>query len=93
MASEMEIASAMMSAIEGLHGAVEGAAAMAMACFIKERHNYQGKHVVVICCGGNVGADALDQAAQIVQRSACHALHDKTPDGNINVQLPLNVLN
>ena len=76
-ASEVEIASAMILASkELLHGAVEGAAAMAMACFIKERHKYRGKHVVIICCGGNVGADALDQAAQLAQQSPCRALHD-----------------
>lgn len=75
-ASEVEIASALLSADKELRGAVEGAAGMAMACFIKERHKYRGRHVVVICCGGNVGADALDQAAQLSNQSPHRASND-----------------
>ena len=39
---------------------------MAMACFIKDRGNYIGKSVVIICCGGNIGEETLATAAQIL---------------------------
>ena len=52
--SEREIASALLGiSNDESCGPVEGAAAMAMACFIKERKKYTGKSIVIICCGGN----------------------------------------
>lgn len=63
--SEAEIASVLLQSSKELSCPVEGAAAMAMACFVKERWKYSGKNVVVICCGGNVGAESLKDAIQL----------------------------
>ena len=64
--SEKEIASAMLGISSESCGPVEGAAAMAMACFIKEREKYMGKSIVMICCGGNVGAETLAIAGRMM---------------------------
>ena len=63
--SEAEIASVLLQSSKELPCPVEGAAAMAMACFVKERRKYSGQNVVVICCGGNVGAETLKHATQV----------------------------
>lgn len=65
--SEREIASALLGiSNDESCGPVEGAAAMAMACFIKERKKYTGKSIVIICCGGNTGEETLATAARIL---------------------------
>lgn len=66
LATEKEIASAMVQSEKHLSCVVEGAAAMTMACFIKERNKYVGQKIVVVCCGGNVGIEAMEQARQLV---------------------------
>lgn len=38
---------------------IEGAAAVAIAGFLKLRNNFAGKNVVVLICGGNIDEDAL----------------------------------
>lgn len=64
--SEAQIASAMLGMSKELSSAMEGAAAMAMACFIKERTKYAGMRVVVICCGGNTDKESIEHAAQLM---------------------------
>lgn len=69
--TEEEIAAAMVG-VHGHHGlAVEGAAGVAVASYIKMADEMHGKHAVVIICGGNVAAETLDKAYQLVaeQRS------------------------
>ncbi len=61
LVSEQEILSAMRK-IRALRGwTIEGAAAVAVAAFLKEAHNYQGKKVVVVICGANVSAEVLSR--------------------------------
>jgi threonine dehydratase len=40
---------------------VEGAAGVAIAAFFKEARHYQGKTVVVVCCGGNLLPEVASQ--------------------------------
>ena len=57
--SEDEIRQAMRSVLETHHLAVEGAAGVALAAFLRQASAWCGKTVVVILCGGNVGPDVL----------------------------------
>ena len=38
---------------------MEGAAAVCVAAYKKERENHRGENVVLIMCGGNVGVDVV----------------------------------
>jgi threonine dehydratase len=40
---------------------VEGSAAVALASFFKEAPLWEGKNIIVICCGGNVAPEVLQQ--------------------------------
>lgn len=40
---------------------IEGAAAVAIAGFLKLRNNFNGKNVVILICGGNIDDDVLDE--------------------------------
>lgn len=40
---------------------IEGAAAVAIAGFLKLRNNFAGKNVVILICGGNIDDEVLDQ--------------------------------
>lgn len=73
--SEEEIASAMVGASNESCGPIEGAAAMAMACFIKERRKYTGMRVVIICCGGNTGKEVLANAVRILVETTSREWH------------------
>jgi threonine dehydratase len=57
--SENEIRQAMRSVQETHHLAVEGAAGVALAAFLRTAGAWRGKTVVVILCGGNVEPDVL----------------------------------
>lgn len=60
--NEREIAAAMVG-VHGHHGtAVEGAAGVAVASYIKKAREMGGKHAVVVICGGNVAGETLDKA-------------------------------
>lgn len=59
--SEDEIASAMRLIIEKHHMLVEGAAAVPVAAFLKDRELHAGKNVVMVLCGANVSVDVLRQ--------------------------------
>ena len=43
---------------------MEGAAAVALAAFLKERERFVGKTVVVVICGGNLSAEVLRRIGQ-----------------------------
>ena len=67
--TEPEIAAAMVG-VHGHHGvAVEGAAGVAVASYIKLAEQMHGKHAVVIICGGNVSAETLDKAYELAASS------------------------
>lgn len=59
LVTEEEILAAMRK-IRDLSGwLMEGAAAVALAAFLKEAERYQGKNVAVVICGGNVSQEVL----------------------------------
>lgn len=60
--SEDEIRQGMRSVLETHHLAVEGAAGVALAAYLRQASTWRGKSVVVILCGGNVGPDVLRSA-------------------------------
>ena len=57
--TEEEIKSALRGMIDNQHMLVEGAAGVAVACCEKLREHLSGRRVVVVICGGNIGADVL----------------------------------
>jgi threonine dehydratase len=61
LVSEYEILDAMRR-VRTLRGwVIEGAAAVAVAAFLKEAQNYRGKRVAVVICGGNISPEVLRQ--------------------------------
>jgi threonine dehydratase len=61
LVSEDEILDAMRR-VRSLRGwVIEGAAAVAVAAFLKEAQNYRGKRVAVVICGGNVSEKVLSR--------------------------------
>lgn len=61
LVSEDEILDAMRR-VRALRGwVIEGAAAVAVAAFLKEGHSYRGKRVAVVICGGNVSEKVLNK--------------------------------
>jgi threonine dehydratase len=61
LVSEQEILDAMQK-VRVLRGwIIEGAAAVAVAAFLKEARNYRGKRVVVVICGANVSPEVLSR--------------------------------
>ena len=59
LVSEEEIAVVMRLVLETEHWLIEGAAAVAVAAFLREAHRYQGKTVAIILCGRNVSPEVL----------------------------------
>lgn len=59
--SEAEIADAMRLVIERHHMLIEGAAAVPVAAFLRDRERHAGKTVVLVLCGANVSLDVLRQ--------------------------------
>ena len=57
--SEAEIQSAMERVLSQEHWLIEGAAAVAVAAFLKDAGRYAGKNVVVVICGRNVSPEVL----------------------------------
>lgn len=61
LVTEDEILAAMKK-IRDLRGwIIEGAAAVAVAAFIKNANLYRGKRVVIVICGGNLSAEVLSR--------------------------------
>jgi threonine dehydratase len=61
LVSEKEILEAMWLVREAKGWLIEGAAAVAVAAFLKEAGRYAGKTVVIIICGGNVSPEVLQR--------------------------------
>ena len=59
LVTEAEIAASMRGLIGDQHLMVEGAAAMAVAAFLKERERHAGKRVAIVLCGANVSRSVL----------------------------------
>ena len=59
--TEDEISDAMRFLVSREHLMVEGAAAMAVAGFMKIRDRYVGRNVAIILCGCNVSSDVLKE--------------------------------
>jgi len=57
--SEAEILHAMQRVLESEHWLIEGAAAVALAAFLKERERHQGRHAAVVLCGRNLSPGVL----------------------------------
>ena len=57
--TEDAIADALRGFIAAHHQLIEGSAAMAIACYLATRDRWQGKRVVIVLCGGNIGAETL----------------------------------
>ena len=59
LVSEDEILSVMRSLRQSQGWLMEGAAAVALAAFLKQPQRYEGKNVVVVICGGNVSPEVM----------------------------------
>ena len=57
--SEEEIAAALRLVIEHHHTLIEGAAAVAVAGFVRERERLAGLSAAIVLCGANIGAGTL----------------------------------
>ena len=61
LAGEEEILAAMRRLLHTEHWLVEGAAGVALACFLKEAARYRGKRAAVVLCGRNLSPAVLDR--------------------------------
>ena len=59
LVTEEEIAASMRLFVEKEHLLIEGAAAVAVAGFLKQRNDYRDQKVVIIICGGNIGLETF----------------------------------
>jgi len=59
LVSEAEIPAAMRLVLEREHWIIEGAAAVAVAAFLKESSRYHGRAAVIVLCGRNVSPEVL----------------------------------
>jgi len=66
LVSETEILAAMRLILETEHWLIEGAAAVAVAAFLKEARGYAGKRAVIILCGRNVSPAVLTRLQDVV---------------------------
>lgn len=57
LVTEDEILAAMRHVRKEKGWLIEGAAAVALAAFIKEAERYRGKRVVIVICGGNLSSE------------------------------------
>lgn len=61
LVSETEIRAALRHVLETEHWLVEGAAAVAVAAFLKDQSHWRRKRVAIILCGRNVSPEVLQQ--------------------------------
>ena len=61
LVTEAEIQSAIRLMIETHHLLVEGAAGVAIAAFLQQKEQLQGKTVVIVICGANISVETLKQ--------------------------------
>jgi len=59
--TEDEIKANLVEFIDTHHMLIEGAAAVAIAAFLKTKEKYTGKNVVLILCGANIGVETLKE--------------------------------
>jgi threonine dehydratase len=57
--TEAEIIESMIGFMDSHHMQIEGAAAVAIASFLKTADEYTGKTVVIVICGANIGVETL----------------------------------
>jgi threonine dehydratase len=57
--TEEEIGESLRLFLNTHHMLIEGSAAVAVAAFLKRRHQFAGKHVVIILCGANISLETL----------------------------------
>jgi len=57
--TEEDIAETLRTFIDTHHMLIEGAAAVAVASYLKLRERFVGQNVVIVLCGGNIGLDTL----------------------------------
>jgi threonine dehydratase len=62
LVSEEEIRAAMRLVVERHHTLIEGAAAVAVAGYLKERERFRGRRVVIVLCGANISLERLREA-------------------------------
>ena len=60
--SEEEIRDAMRLVVERHHTLIEGAAAVAVAGYLKSKERFRGRRVVIVLCGANISLERLRQA-------------------------------
>jgi threonine dehydratase len=68
-----EIADAVTAVLSEHSKLIEAAAGCAVAAFWKMRNELQGKRIVVLCCGGNIGVAALKRILDMAQPHAMAA--------------------
>lgn len=61
LVSEREIKETIVTLLEHHHFAVEGAAAVAVAGFIRLAAEWRDRRVAIICCGGNISVTTLNK--------------------------------
>ena len=61
LVSEDEISEAMFFMLQNEHKLVEGAAAVCVAAYKKEKKHHKGENIVLLMCGGNVGVDVVQK--------------------------------
>jgi threonine dehydratase len=66
LVSEAEILAAMRLILEAEHWLIEGAAAVAVAAFLKEARGYEDKRAVVVLCGRNVSPAVLQMLQNVI---------------------------
>ena len=59
--TEQEIADSLRTFMATHHMMIEGAAAMTLAAYRKERHMFTNQNVVIVLCGANIGLDTLKE--------------------------------
>ncbi len=59
--TEEEIRDALRAFMDAHHMLIEGAAAVAVASFLKTKDQFRGKNVVVVICGANISAGRLKE--------------------------------
>lgn len=57
--TETEIATNLVEFMDTHHQLIEGAAAVAIASYLKTKEKYLGKNVVIVVCGANIGVETL----------------------------------
>jgi threonine dehydratase len=59
--TEDEIRQTLLEYIDTHHQLIEGAAAVAIASYLKTRENFVGKNIVILLCGANIGVRTLKE--------------------------------